>query len=139
MRNRAGFTIMEIMMAVAMATFMAAIGFTGIQAFGKSITRSKQFTSESEMIIACMRMAIGQAEAGYSQISATPGVLPVPRNWTQCKISGNTITFTLDTNLKLVSTGGSDGSIGTSSIFGGLNMNAAHENTLTVKTLASKL
>ncbi len=137
MHYRSGFTIMEIMMAVAMATFMAAIGFTGIQAFGKSITRSKQFTSESEMIVACMRLAIKQADATGSPpaISAAPS-LEVPRNWLTCGISGNIVTFDMSSTLKLVSAGGGTGTNQTN-VTNALNMDAADKNTLTIKTLDS--
>ena len=148
---------MEIMMAVAMATFMAAIGFTGIQAFGKAITRSKQFASESEMIIACMRMAVKAADSGgavagkdwiidpasLSPITTDPSsiyTMPVPRNWTKCMIddsNSSKVIFELADTLKIESAGGSRGG---SNIRGGLNMakiisSGPFVNTLTIKTL----
>lgn len=144
MHPRSGFTIMEIMMAVTMASFMAAIGFTGISAFGKSITRSKQFTSESELVIACMRMAIEQADAGENRlvdpgIHALPYELPVPRNWVKCTIdTPDTIKFEIADTLAntIVSAGGGDGP-GRTNVKNGLNM-SGDKNTLTIKTLKSK-
>lgn len=133
MKNRAAFTIMEILLAITMASFMAAIGFTGISAFGKSITRSKQFTSESEVILACMRMAVADAEKGNPAMTASS--LETPKNWVQCAIAGDRVTLTLDSGLVLTSAGGG----GTSNIRGGLNMGASNNNTITIKTVVSKL
>ncbi len=157
MHQRTGFTIMEIMLAVTMASFMAAIGFTGISAFGKSITRSKQFASESEMIISCMRMAIKEADGGGpvsgkdwiidpaipSPIITDPNTLytmPVPRNWAKCMIddsNSSKIIFELADTLKVENAGGSDTG---SNVRGGLNMAkiipaGPFVNTLTIKTL----
>lgn len=140
MLSRHGFTIMEIMFAVSMATFMAAIGFTGISAFGKSVTRSKQFTSESEMVIACMRMAIKEADAGQDRISATSGPLPVPRNWTTCTISStdpSVVEFTIATTLAgNIASAGGGGGVGQTNVRNALNM-SGNSNTIIIKTVKS--
>jgi Tfp pilus assembly protein FimT len=120
---RSGLTIMEVMIAVALASFVCAIGFTGINAFGKAITRSKQFTSETEMITAAMRMADDRADRG---LNALPALDPVstPKNWTRCKMNPDGLEFTLV--VKNAQVGGK--------ISGGLNMESG-KNTLMIRAL----
>lgn len=93
--TRNALTIMEVMVAVSLASFVAAIGFTGINAFGKSITRAKQFTSETELITSAMRMAVANADVGASGFTA----LPTPRSWVQASFTGNTMTMTLASHM----------------------------------------
>jgi len=111
------------MIAVALASFVAGIGFTGINAYGKSITRAKQFTSETEMITAAMRMADEQAESG----ALLPvGTMQVPRGWTSCDMQTDRITFGLQ--VKEVQTGGQ--------VKKGLQMDGSGQNVLIIKALS---
>lgn len=100
--NRFAITLIEVMVAVSLASFVAAIGFTGISAFGKSITRAKQFTSETELITTAMRMAVANADIGATGFTA----LPTPRSWVQASFSGNTMTMTLASHLNAGKFGG---------------------------------
>lgn len=120
---RAGLTILEITIAVALASFVSAIGFTGINAFGKAITRSKQFTSETQMITAAMRMADNLADGGTNVLPAQNPV-PTPRNWTRCIMYSDRLEFTLQVN---AAQAGGD-------ISKGLNMGGG-KNTVMVRAL----
>lgn len=123
MHFRAGLSLIEVMTAVSLATFIAAIGFTGVNAFGKSITRAKQFTSETEMITAAIRIADEQAEAA----ALLPvGTMQVPRGWTTCDMQSDRITFEIQ--VKEEQTGGH--------VKKGLNMDSAGQNVLIVKALS---
>lgn len=105
-RSRSGLTLIEVMSAVAIGTFVAAIGFTGVTAFGRSITRAKQFTSETEMITALIRQTIARADQGHSDITDTPGDLPTPPTWTRCVMEPNAAKFYMQ--LKVTTTGSTE-------------------------------
>ena len=124
-RMRSGFTIMEVMIAVSIASFIAAIGFTGVNAFGKAVTRSKQFTAESQIIVATLRYAVRTADVnGGNQIAAS-GTLPIPKNWPAAEVSGNTLTFTV--TVKDAQVGGA--------ISSGLQTDSNRKNSLLIKAL----
>lgn len=133
-----GLTIMEVMMAVSIGSFIAAIGFTGINAYGKSIVRAKQFTSETEVITALMREAVDRGNQKLSGMSAST-VLLTPKGWTTCAVSGNIVTFTLD--LSSTTIGGNEvNAQAGGKVYNALNMDTTspgvHKNTLQIKTIA---
>ncbi len=105
------------MIAVALASSVSAIGFTGIVAFGRSITRAKQFASQTELITAAIRASIASSDnfaapsdkiltsingmtqftAGMTLMTKTkvpmpidPNRIPTPKNWTVCTIVNDT-------------------------------------------------
>ena len=86
-------TIIEIMVAVSLASFIAAIGFTGVNAYGKAITRSKQFTAETEIILAAMRSAVKSADQNGADVINDINPAAVPPNWPEPTIAGNMLTF----------------------------------------------
>lgn len=135
-KTHSGLTIMEVMMAVSIGSFVAAIGFTGINAYGKSIVRAKQFTSETEVITALMREAVDRGNQRQSGMSASTTLL-TPKGWTTCGVSGDMVTFTLD--LKSTTTGTNEVTAQAGGkVYNALNMDTSagtHKNTLTIKTI----
>ena len=128
--SRRGLTLIEVMCAVAIGSFVAGIGFTGITALSRSITRAKQFASETELITALMRQAIARADNKDLDISATP-TLETPTSWTNCKITGpNSVEF----SLKLTAT--SKGTTATTGDVRKALQMSADKNTLQLKTIA---
>lgn len=120
---RSGLTLIEVMMAVSLASFVAAIGFTGINAFGKAITRSKQFASETEMITAAIRLVDQRADNGYATLPTQ--TMSRPKNWTYCDMTSSGLQFTLQATNK--QTGGH--------VEQALNMNGSNQNTLVIRAL----
>ena len=104
MKRHSGMTLMEVMVAVALSSMICAIGFTGIVAFSRSITKSKQFTSETELIVSAIRASIASADSvtatpqftsyiNQSYIPVLPTTVPVPKNWvslTQVQVPAGT-------------------------------------------------
>ena len=151
MRN-SGLTLIEIMISVAIASSICAIGFTGIVAFGRAITRAKQFTSETELITTAIRASIASADSAIpsSKILGTilpvtdnpllPNPVPVPKNWVSCIItdSGNAsqVTFSLQLDRKQI---GTSSTYTTASTTGDMNtalkMDAAGKNYLNIQSL----
>ncbi len=136
--NRCGMTLIEVMMAVAFSSFIAAIGFTGITAFGRSVTRAKQFASETELITTGMRLAIKSADSasGKSYIDPAPGPMPnLPPGWTSCSIDkvgqASGLTFELTIAATLKGTAATTGDVRKA-----LNMNTSGSNTVRIQTLA---
>ena len=126
-------------MAVSIGSFIAAIGFTGVNAYGKSIVRAKQFTSETEMITALMREAVGRGNnsTNLPGMSASTS-LKTPKGWTTCGVSGNVVTFTLDLKTTTLGTNEISSQAG-GKVFNAMNMDTtagnSHKNTLTIKTI----
>ena len=86
----AGITSLEALSAATLAALIAALGFTGVTAFGKSINRAKQLTSETEQITAAMRLADQRADQGYATLEPqTP--MPAPQTWTRCDLLADRI------------------------------------------------
>ena len=89
MKRHNGMTLMEVMVAVALSSMICAIGFTGIVAFSRSITKSKQFTSETELIVSAIRASIASADyltsspqfTSYINPVFLPTPVAVPKNW----------------------------------------------------------
>jgi len=123
--HRNGLTLIEVMIAVSLASFIAAIGFTGISAFGKAITRSKQFTAQTQVIVATLRYATVSADVYGQNALANTASLPIPKNWPQADVSGNTLTFT--TTVKTSQVGGN--------INSGLQADASRKNSMLIKAL----
>jgi type II secretory pathway pseudopilin PulG len=146
MRN-SGITIIEVMIAVALASSLCAIGFTGITAFSRSITRAKQFVSETELTTAAIRASIASADAlssPSSQISTSTFSSPmlVPSKWVTCSftpIGTSTTGYTQLTFALQISNTNTNGLKVTASTTGdvanALKMNASRNNTLNIQSL----
>jgi type II secretory pathway pseudopilin PulG len=145
--RKSGITIIEVMIAVALASSLCAIGFTGITAFSRSITRAKQFVSETELITAAIRASAASADAGSATISYSILLSPVsvPKNWVICThaplLGGSQLTFTLPSGMR--NQIGNSGQYTTASTTGdvanALKMNTtvpgAPTNTLNIQSL----
>jgi type II secretory pathway pseudopilin PulG len=97
---RAGFTLTEVLMALGLSMFIAAIGFTGIQAFGKAVTRAKQFAAETQMITACLEFAGASADASASYSFANTdavNTLACPKSWPKPSVSTSALVMQVDT------------------------------------------
>lgn len=143
MKN-SGLTLIEVMIAVALASSVCAIGFTGIVAFGRAITRAKQFTSETELITAAIRASIASADDAIPSstiaTSILPPTVPVPKNWVSCSIEQVGPASKLTLHLELIrSQIGNSSRYTTSSTTGdvstALKMDATQKNYLTIQSL----
>jgi prepilin-type N-terminal cleavage/methylation domain-containing protein len=96
--TRSGFTLTEVLMALGLSVFIAAIGFTGIQTFGKAVTRAKQFAGETQMITMCMQLTgyYADASSSYSFATTTPSILACPPSWPQPFISTSALSLKVD-------------------------------------------
>ena len=98
--SRAGFTLTEVLMALGLSMFIAAIGFTGVQTFGKAVTRAKQFTAETQMITACLQLAGSSIDADATYNFATTSVsttLACPPSWPKPTVSTSVLSLQVDT------------------------------------------
>lgn len=137
--NRNGMTLIEVMMAVAFSSFIAAIGFTGITAFGRSVTRAKQFASETELITTAMRLGVKDADMGSTFISSASGILPnLPPGWTSCAINragqASVLTFTLTIAATAQGTAATTGDV--RNALGMIKTANSGTNTVRIQTLA---
>lgn len=122
--SRKAFTIMEVMMAVALGSFIAAIGFTGINAFGKAVTRSKQFTAQTQIITACLRYSARRGDA-INQNSLGDSPVPTPKSYPTTTVSGNLLEF--ETTISSAQVGGD--------VRKGLQANSANKNSILIKAI----
>jgi prepilin-type N-terminal cleavage/methylation domain-containing protein len=76
--SKSGLTLIEVLVAVALSTFIAAIGFTGIQAYAKSIMRAREMSAQTQLISIMMVDSIKQADAYQASLSSS---LTGPTNW----------------------------------------------------------
>jgi prepilin-type N-terminal cleavage/methylation domain-containing protein len=124
---RSALTLIEVMIAISLASFVSAIGFTGVNAFGKAITRSKQFASETQMITMAIRLADQRADNGYSTLPVQASVSR-PKNWTYCEMISTGLIFKLQATNK--QTGGQvEQALNMASVAG------VNQNTLDIKAL----
>jgi prepilin-type N-terminal cleavage/methylation domain-containing protein len=122
---RCALTLIEVMIAVSLASFVAAIGFTGVNAFGKAITRSKQFTAETQVITACLRYAVRTGDVNVLNTVYSTSPIPLPTNYPTTTISGNTLQFSI---------GISNAKVG-GTIRTGLQTDSTGKNSLIVKAI----
>ena len=90
-KARSGFTLTEVLMALGLSMFIAAIGFTGVQTFGKAVSRAKQFYSETQVITASLIMAGTIADdtttTNFSFGSVSASTLSCPKSWPQPSVT----------------------------------------------------
>ena len=95
-KSRSGFTLTEVLMALGLSMFIAAIGFTGVQTFGKAVSRAKQFYSETQVITASLIMAGTIADdttaTNFSFGSISPAMLSCPPSWPQPSVTTSGIS-----------------------------------------------
>ncbi len=83
----------EVLMALGLSSFIAAIGFTGVQAFGKAVSRAKQFYSETQIITASLVKAGTIADdttmTNFSFGGISAATLSCPPSWPQPSVTNS--------------------------------------------------
>ena len=76
---RRAFTLTELLVAVALSSAVAAIGFIGVQTFGKAMLRARQLSGETQLITAALLYTVSDADG---MTTFAPGsFVSVPAGW----------------------------------------------------------
>lgn len=91
-------------MAVALSTFIAAIGFTAIQSYGKAVTRARNFSAQTQLITGMLTYCIDAADNGIV-LPTTQTTVHAPSNWPIPKITASTSGSVILVDFKLLNDG----------------------------------